>query len=107
MATVEEKIVKLKEKVADLEKKKNSIDSKLKEAKNELAILENQQNIAKLSRLTAEMSKKGLSYEDLLLALSNSDMLSLQEKIESGENQMGEADLADGVSEENGMSEDL
>lgn len=79
--TVDEKIIKLKKKIEELENKRKELDNKIKESKTELANLENQRNIKLLSQLNDEMSKKGISYDDLLKALQKDDMMSLQVKL--------------------------
>lgn len=81
MASVDEKIMKLRGKIEVFEQKKRELDAKIKEAKSELANYENQKNSKVLSKINAEMAKKGISYDDLLRMLADTDMSSLQERI--------------------------
>lgn len=83
IAAEQAKIVKLEEKQAEITKK-------IKASKSAIEKYTMMKNNQKFNSLSNALDNKGISIEDILSAIAAGDMLSLQEKIESG----GEEDTA-------------
>lgn len=70
-----------------LTEKKAEIDAKIKKCEAKLQEYEMMSNSQQFGTLTSAISKSGLSVDDLLSALKNGDLLSLQEKMEASQNE--------------------
>lgn len=70
-----------------LTEKKAEIDAKIKKSESKLQEYEMMSNSQQFGTLTSAISKSGLSVDDLLSALKNGDLLSLQEKMEASQNE--------------------
>lgn len=79
IAKEESNIKALDAKIAELTEKKRKSENKLKEYRT----MENSQKFSALSDI---VEKSGLSVEEILFAIQNGDMLTLQEKMEASLN---------------------
>ena len=77
-------------KLEKLEEKYAEIGKKIKASKSAIAKYTMMKNNEKFNTLANALSDKGVSFEDVLSALLEGDVISLQEKIEQG-NEAGEA----------------
>lgn len=72
--------------IENLEAKKEEIEEKLKKSRTKLQEYRMMENSQKYGALSSAVSQKGLSLDDILSALQNGDLLSLQEQMEAAEN---------------------
>lgn len=96
---ITDKIKKDKAMVKKLMDKRKDIDEKIKELSNVIEKNEMLLNNEKFNEATKVMNSKGFSLEELLSAVKNGDLTSLQDKIENAEKE--EKDKEEMIKEEN------
>ena len=92
--TIESYIQEENKKLAKLEGKKADIDRKIKQVKANIERYTLMKDSKQMNALSNALDGKGISIEDIMAAVANGDMLSLQEKMEadSGKEEAGTAD---------------
>lgn len=86
-------------KLDKLEEKQTEIIKKIKACKSAIEKYTLMKNNQKFNTLSNALDGKGISIEDILSAIAAGDMLSLQEKIESGVDGEKQTDETDGNAE--------
>lgn len=81
--TIDEKLEKMTLKLEAYINKKNNLDEKIKKLKEEIENLNKVKNSKKFDEVSNVIKVKGISFDDLLKAIENNDLLTLQEKIEN------------------------
>lgn len=81
-----ELITREKNSLKKLYEKRAEIDAKIKKGETKLQEYEMMSNSQQFGALTSVISKNGLSVDDLLAAIQNGDLLTLQEKLEAAQN---------------------
>lgn len=81
-SNLENMIVAEKEKLEKLETKQAELLKKIKLCKSNLEKYEMMKNNQRYNALANSLDNKGISFDDIISALSAGDLLSLQEKIE-------------------------
>ena len=79
----EAKIKKIDEEIKVLEAKKADIERKIKEKREEREGIEIRLNSDKLNTLLKACANNGIELNDIMRAINNKDLLSLQEQIEN------------------------
>ena len=92
-------------KIEKLEEKQSDIMKKIKASKSVIAKYTMMKNNQKFNSLSNALDNKGISIEDILSAIAAGDMLSLQEKIESGEENNTAQEDGAGSEKENATQE--
>lgn len=69
-------------KLAKLMEKRDALNKEIEEQNRIVETLKKQEKEAKLSQFSLIAEKKGISVDELLEAISNSDMFCIQEKLE-------------------------
>lgn len=90
--TIDEKLEKMNLKLEGYINKKNELDEKIKKLKEEIENLNKVKNSKKFDEVSNVIKVKGISFDDLLKAIENNDLLTLQEKIENN----AKGDMSDG-----------
>lgn len=90
--TIDEKLEKMTLKLEGYINKKNDLDEKIKKLKEEIENLNKVKNSKKFDEVSNVIKVKGISFDDLLKAIENNDLLTLQEKIENN----AKGDMSDG-----------
>lgn len=76
------KIERENKKLAKLMEKRDVLNKEIEEQSQIVETLKKQEKEAKLSQFSLIAEKKGISVDELLEAISNSDMFCIQEKLE-------------------------
>lgn len=87
MATknIQEKLQKEQEKLATLEEKRKDIEDKIKVCKANITKLEMTINNAQMGDILAALKEKGLTVEQMVAAINEGNLLTLQESMENAQ----------------------
>lgn len=85
MNSIEEKIEKDKAVLNDLKEKKSKLEAKIKKVEESIEYNTMLINQTKFNEVNNVIASKGLSFDEIIKAINNGDLLSLQEKIEQSD----------------------
>lgn len=81
--TTEELLAAERENLAKLEAKRDDLDKKIRACKANIEKYELIVNADRLKTISATLGQKGVSLDELMLAISNGDLTELQDKLDN------------------------
>lgn len=85
MNSIEEKIEKDKAVLNDLKEKKSKLEAKIKKVEESIEYNTMLINQTKFNEVNNVIASKGLSFDEIIKAINNGDLLSLQKRIEQSD----------------------